>query len=97
MKGDYGPPMNWYKRAIRNFDFLDEEAAKPDPKLDTPVLMIVAKLDPLSNTMANNDMKNYAANLKFVELEAGHWVQVEKRYEVNAILKEFYKSILARM
>ncbi len=54
--------------------------------------MIVEKEDPLSNEMAINAMKEYVANLKVVEIECGHWLQIEKRHEVNTALKEFLKT-----
>jgi len=93
MKDDYGPAMNWYKCAMQNLNLPDDERAKIDPKLEMPVLMIVAKGDPLSNEMAINGMRAYAANMKEVGFESGHWVQIEKRDEVNSALEDFFKAV----
>ncbi len=92
MKDEYGPGMNWYRCAMQNLDHRDEEEEKPDQNLEGPVLMIVAKEDPLSNAMAINGMKEFVANLKVVEIECGHWLQIEKRHEVNTALEEFFKT-----
>jgi soluble epoxide hydrolase / lipid-phosphate phosphatase len=97
MKDEYGPAINWYRCAMQNLNLKDEEEAKLDPKLEGPVLMIVAKVDPLSNVMTINTMKDYVANLKIVEINSGHWVQIEKREEVNATLEEFFKSLEEKM
>lgn len=97
MKDEYGPAMNWYRSAMQNLNLKDEEETRPDPKLEGPVLMIVAKEDPLSNEMAINAMKDYVANLKIVEIESGHWVQLEKRDEVNATLEEFFGGLREKM
>jgi soluble epoxide hydrolase/lipid-phosphate phosphatase len=46
MKDEYGPATNWYRCAMQDLNLKDEEDAKLDPKLEGPVLMIVAKGDP---------------------------------------------------
>ncbi|CZR64435.1 related to soluble epoxide hydrolase [Phialocephala subalpina] len=92
MKDEYGPAMNWYRCAMQNLNLKDEREAKPDPKIEVPVLMIVAKEDPLSNAMAITAMRENIANLKVVEVECGYWVQVEKEEEVNTALEEFFRS-----
>ncbi|KAE9367564.1 putative epoxide hydrolase [Stipitochalara longipes BDJ] len=91
-KDDYGPPMNWYKCAAQNLNLKDEEGANLDPKLEMPVLMIVAKADPLSNKMAIDAMRGYVTNLKVIGLGCGHWVQIERKDEVNATLEEFFRT-----
>jgi len=92
MKDEYGPAMNWYRCAMQNLNLKDEQEAKPDPKIEVPVLMIVANEDPLSNAMAITAMRENIANLKVVDIECGHWVQVEKPEEVNTALEEFFRS-----
>jgi soluble epoxide hydrolase / lipid-phosphate phosphatase len=93
MKDEYGPATNWYRCAMQDLNLKDEEEAKLDPKLEGPVLMIVAKGDPLSNVIAINAMKDNVESLKIVEFNSGHWVQIEKREEVNATLEEFFKGL----
>ena len=93
MKDEYGPAMNWYKCAMQNLNLKDEENVEIDPILKMPVLMIVAEKDPLSNEMAINGMRPYAPNLKVVGFESGHWVQIERRDEVNSALEDFFKTV----
>jgi len=93
MKDDYGPAMNWYKCAMQNLNLKDEENVEIDPKLEMPVLMVVSKGDPLSNQMGIDGMKAYAPNLKTIGFESGHWIQVEKKDEVNSALEDFFKSV----
>ena len=92
MKDEYGPAMNWYRCEMQNFNLKDEDGAGLNPNLDGPVLMAVAKGDPLSNEQIINEMKPYAVNLKIVEIQSGHWKQLEKRDEVNAALKEHFEA-----
>lgn len=89
MKDSYGPAMNWYRAAMLNLNFQDEEGI--NTKLEGPVLMIVAKDDPLSNTMAIEAMKEHVtlADLKVVEIVSGHWIQIERKEDVNSALEEF--------
>jgi soluble epoxide hydrolase/lipid-phosphate phosphatase len=56
------------------------------------VLMIEIKADVPSNTLAIQAMKEYVADLKVVEVECGHWVQLEKRNEIAKTLEEFFMS-----
>jgi soluble epoxide hydrolase/lipid-phosphate phosphatase len=43
--------------------------------------------------IAINAMKDNVESLKIVEFNSGHWVQIEKREEVNATLEEFFKGL----
>jgi soluble epoxide hydrolase/lipid-phosphate phosphatase len=92
MKDEYGPALNWYKAAMQNINLKEEEEAKLNPKLEVPVLMIEAKNDVLSNTMAIHAMKEYVSDLKVVGVNCGHWVQIEKKDEVNTALEEFFRG-----
>lgn len=97
MKDDYGPAMNWYKCAMQNLNLKDEQESNPNPKVEQPVLMVVAEEDPLSNAMAINAMRVDIANLKVVEIPAGHWVQIEEKEKVNSTLEEFFSSLGERI
>lgn len=93
MKDEYGPAMNWYRCAMQNLNLEDEKNANLDPILHGPSLMIVARDDPLSNALAVKAMKVNAENLKVVEISSGHWVQIEKKDEVNTTLEEFFQGV----
>lgn len=92
MKDSYGSAMNWYRAAMLNLNLQDEEGV--NPKLEGPVLMVVAKDDPLSNDMAIEQMKKNVtlADLKVIEIKSGHWIQIEKKEDVNAALEDFIRG-----
>lgn len=78
---------------MQNLNLKDEQEAKPNSKVEQPVLMIVTKEDPLSKAIAIKAMREDIANLKVVEIPAGHWIQVEKKEEVNTTLEEFFGNL----
>lgn len=92
MKDDYNAPMNWYRAAMQNINLEEEQAASLNPDLKAPSLMIVASVDPLSNEVSIQGMKPHARSLSIVRLDSGHWVQMEKKDEVNAALENHFKS-----
>lgn len=92
MKDEYGPAMNWYRCEMQNLNFKDEDGAGLNPNLNGPVLMVVAKGDPFSNEMLIDGMKAFVANLEIVEINATHWIQIEKPNEVNMALKKHFES-----
>jgi soluble epoxide hydrolase/lipid-phosphate phosphatase len=80
---DYGPALNWYRAAIQNVNAVDEEDGRLDPQLTVPVLMITASNDPTGGPKFAEHVKNFAADLTEQQINAGHWVQLEKKAETN--------------
>lgn len=93
MKDDYHAPMNWYRAAIQNVSLEDEKTENLDPNLNARTVMVVANLDSLHNDMALENMKSYASEMSIVRINSGHWVQIEKKDDVNAALGAFFESI----
>ncbi len=78
----------------------DETSASPplDPKLRLPVLYVESSHDPTSGgERAIQGMKAMIPNLTVKKVSAGHWVQLEKADEVNAILEEFVQGVDAKL
>jgi pimeloyl-ACP methyl ester carboxylesterase len=92
MKDDYNAAMNWYRAAMQNVNLEEEQSANLDPNLKVPVLMGVASADPVSNEVAIQGMKQYAKDLNIVRFDCGHWIQMEKKDELNATLESHIKA-----
>jgi soluble epoxide hydrolase/lipid-phosphate phosphatase len=86
---DYGPALNWYRAAIQNVNAVDEEDGRLDPQLTVPVLMITASNDPTGGPKFAEHVKNFAADLTEQQINAGHWVQLEKKAETNKAIAKF--------
>lgn len=85
--------MNWYRAAIQNINLPDEVDISPSLPSTLPVLQIVATRDALGNPLAVAEMKTLVPNLRIVELETGHWVQLEAVAEVNQALETFLQDV----
>jgi pimeloyl-ACP methyl ester carboxylesterase len=75
---------------VDNINIDDEVQAKLDAKLDMPVLFITEKPGELS-IPGSEQMKLVAEDITFEQVTTGgHWVQLEARDEVNAMLERFF-------
>jgi soluble epoxide hydrolase/lipid-phosphate phosphatase len=95
----YDAAMNWYRAVINNIDADDElDAAgelRVDPMLSMPTLGVTARDDPISLPMLSERMKSSVRPglLTMKSVESGHWAQLEKREEINAILEEWVRGV----
>lgn len=65
--------------------------------LQKPVLLVTASKDPVGlPSTAIGGTQPFAPDLRIVPIEAGHWVQLEKRNEVNAALEAFFVELLEK-
>lgn len=55
--------------------------------------MVAAKQDPVGAPKFAESMKAYVADLTWKEVDAGHWLQLEKSDEVNGILEDFFNGV----
>ncbi len=63
-------------------------------QLNKPVLLITATKDAVGlASLAEGGTRPYAPDLRVKPVEAGHWVQLEKKDETNAILEEFFLEV----
>ncbi|KAI9792960.1 MAG: hypothetical protein M1816_001282 [Peltula sp. TS41687] len=62
--------------------------------LTHPVLLITAANDPVvPPSSAEAATRPFAPDLRTEQVEAAHWLQLEKKDEVNAILESFFKEL----
>jgi pimeloyl-ACP methyl ester carboxylesterase len=73
-----------------NINTDDEVQAKLEAKLEMPVLVITEQPSVLSIPGFVEQMKLVAEDITFEQVTTeGHWVQLEARDEVNAMLEKF--------
>lgn len=92
--GGYGPPLNWYMAQMAGLNDKDESSiALERQHIQQPTLLITCNLDPVAvGAMQEQGMRPFVQNLKVEKLEAGHWLQLEKREDVNKTLKAFFEE-----
>ncbi|KAM0541948.1 hypothetical protein ACHAPJ_013010 [Fusarium lateritium] len=82
---------SWYLKHKRNRAYSLDKSAN-DGYLHMPVLFVGANWDPISDVAVSSiasAQKKYCTNLKEVNVDAGHWVALEKPDEVNALIAEW--------
>lgn len=90
LHGHYDNAVNWYRALAGNINTEDEVQAKLDAKLDMPVLVITEQPGPLSIPGFVEQMKLVAQDVRFEQVATeGHWVQLEAKDEVNAMIEKF--------
>ncbi|TAQ85884.1 hypothetical protein B7494_g5794 [Chlorociboria aeruginascens] len=96
--GDYSAATNWYHRGINNIG-VDEEIAevkkgKFKQKIGKETLMITGLKDPVCLAqIARSSMKGNVetGKLKMVDVEASHWIMLERKEQTNEILGDFFE------
>ncbi|GFF28643.1 hypothetical protein IFM58399_02041 [Aspergillus lentulus] len=90
LQGHHKPALNWYHALIRNVNKDDEVEANLDAKLQMPVLMIGPQPDKFEIPGFLEQMKVFAEDFTLKRVSTtSHWVQLEAREELNAILESF--------
>jgi pimeloyl-ACP methyl ester carboxylesterase len=76
-------------------DVSKEDDRQPglDPSVRVPVLSIHAKKDVVVVPGTDQMMKMFILDLETVEVDSGHWVQLEKRDEFDEILKYWVDEV----
>ncbi|KAG4420888.1 hypothetical protein IFR04_005972 [Cadophora malorum] len=88
--GGYGAAINWYRAQLQNINATDEkEIPEANHILQQPTLLINTTNFISATADFANQMKPYAPKLEVEKLESGHWVMLEKRDEVNGLLRAF--------
>ena len=61
--------------------------------MNQPVLLILGMQNPITQAdTAEKGTAAYAPDLHTKRVNAGHWVQLEKRDETNKLLEEFFEE-----
>lgn len=92
MQGNHGPALKWYRVLVNNLNRQDEVESRISPEISCPVLMLFPAQIADQFSAANNTSSGFADDLSVKGVStSGHWLQLEARDEVNAILKEFFE------
>ncbi|KAL4895459.1 putative epoxide hydrolase [Aspergillus ambiguus] len=94
--GGYAAPLCWYKAPMRGVNAEDEAAVSEEDKIcRSPLLLIGAEKDYVCLAdMQEQSARPFATDLRVERLDTGHWVQLEKPDEVNALLIKFAEDII---
>lgn len=92
MQGHHGAALNWYRALVWNLNEQDELEAGLSVKLTQPVLTVLPApvVGELSAASMQDDKIADDLTVKWVSTP-GHWLQLEARDEVNAMLKMFFE------
>ena len=96
---DYSHCLNWYHRGINNLGVAKEKtllaSGKIKSKIDKHTLFLPGLKDAVSigvKGKAAMKMTVEEGKLKIVEMNAGHWIMLEKGDELNRILEDFIET-----
>ena len=100
---DYSACLNWYKRAISNLG-VDEEKqllkkGEIKDKIGKETLLVTGLRDVICGAERGRvSMKGSVekGKLSIVDVDAGHWIMLEKVEETNRILGEFFEGSSVR-
>jgi len=96
---DYEAPCKWYVRGIENLGVDEEKKALNEgsikPGLDIETLMIAGLKDivcPADRARIRMESSVKKGKLTVVDVDAGHWIMLEKVGETNRILTKFIEG-----
>ncbi|KAG0652016.1 Lipid-phosphate phosphatase [Hyphodiscus hymeniophilus] len=98
---DYSGPVMWYKRGIRSLGSEEEKEMlatgeiKNGGRIGKETLMITGLKDVVcTSARARLTMKSNVetGKLKVVDLDAGHWIMLEKAEQTNSVLEKFIEE-----
>ncbi|KAL4885227.1 Alpha/Beta hydrolase protein [Aspergillus karnatakaensis] len=93
MQNSHTSALKWYYALVENINEKEEIEVNLDPELRMPVLMVCPQPTKLELPGVEAQMSQVAPNLTFKRVStSGHWVQLEARDEINAVLKEFFEK-----
>ncbi|KAL4942796.1 hypothetical protein BDV06DRAFT_211549 [Aspergillus oleicola] len=92
MQGSHSSALKWYQALVGSINEQEEIEANIEPSLSMPVLMVCPQPTQLELPGVEEQMKQVASDLTFKRVSmTGHWVQLEARGEINAVLKAFFE------
>lgn len=84
--------MNWYR--TRRVNWEDEHAILDKKTINQPALFIAASRDNVLYPSLAAKMNKDVPQLTMKEVDGTHWVLVEKPDECNALLKDWFNSVV---
>ncbi|KAH7418562.1 Alpha/Beta hydrolase protein [Cadophora sp. MPI-SDFR-AT-0126] len=101
-RANYDAPLMWYKRGMASLGWEDERRALERGEIESGlggkgkrVLMVAGLRDTLCDAgVARRVMRGCVegGGLKCVDVDAGHWIMLEKPGETNEILRRFFEG-----
>src|SRR6266536_1854147 len=96
---DYSACLNWYRRGIANLGVDDEVKLLKDGKIKEKIgqdtLMIAGLKDAVSRAERARVAMSWCVEkgkLAVVDIDAGHWIMMEKKDETNRVLQDFFEG-----
>ncbi|KAH9940057.1 alpha/beta-hydrolase [Epithele typhae] len=91
LEGGMTSPVNYYKVAANNGNLADHKALPEEQwYIKKPVLFFAATLDHVGRHAPNEEtLAKYATNAEIIELNVGHWVQLEATDQMNEGLQQW--------
>ncbi|KAL8795312.1 MAG: hypothetical protein Q9195_002182 [Heterodermia aff. obscurata] len=84
--------LNWYRNREQNFK---DELELDKTTIDVPVLFVQATRDQALPPAMSEGMEKYVPNLTRKSVEASHWALWEAPEQVNSLIEEWLKKIVA--
>lgn len=100
---DYSACLNWYTRGINNLG-VDEEKellkkGEIKEKIGKETLMVTGLKDVVCGAERGRVSMSGSVErgkLRVVDVDAGHWIMLEKVEETNRVLTEFFEGVGVR-
>ena len=79
---------------MANLNAADDDTVPSERRqIDKPTLLVVCTKDYVANlTMQTEQTRAFANQMEVETLDCGHWAQLEKADETNAMLKQFIEK-----
>ncbi|KAK6598685.1 epoxide hydrolase [Botrytis cinerea] len=91
--GGFGGAKNWYTMQLHGINEGDDKAiTKERTIVHQPTLLITSTNFISSGADFPSQMRPYIPNFRVERWECGHWIQLEKSDETNALLGEFFEE-----
>ncbi|KAI8994057.1 Alpha/Beta hydrolase protein [Trametes punicea] len=88
--------LNWYKAAVKSVNLQDEKKIPPEAwKIHKPVLFLAAKRNATGGpAVGRASLAPYCPDAEVIELDCGHWPQLEATEDVNQALQVWIERLV---
>ena len=98
---DYEAPTKWYSRGILSLGAKNEKELLRKglimERLRKETLMVTGTRDAVCGAARARESMNASVQrglLKVVDLDAGHWIMLERKEETNRVLEQFIEGVI---